>query len=117
MFDFGQVLDNPKAMAGNYIIIDHQNGEYSLLGHFKPRSITVKEGETVEQGQLVGQMGFSGSAGDWIHLHYELRDGLEMWSSEGLPSYFRAFNRILGSRAVAEEKGLINTGEIVEASN
>jgi murein DD-endopeptidase MepM/ murein hydrolase activator NlpD len=117
MFDFGQVLDNPKSMAGNYLTIDHQNCEFSMLGHFKQGSIEVKEGDLVKQGQLLGQLGFSGSTGHWVHLHYELRNGIEMWSSEGVPSYFRDFNRILGTKIVAEERGLINTGDIVEALN
>lgn len=117
MFDFGQVMENPRSMAGNYVIIDHQNGEFSMLGHFRQGSIEVKEGDAVRQGQLIGRLGFSGSTADWVHLHYELRNGQEMWSSEGLPSYFGGFDRVLGSKAVAQDMGLINTGDIVESQD
>ena len=115
MFDFDEVSRNPKSMAGNYVIIDHKNGEYSLIGHFMQGSIDVKEGDEIEQGQYIAQMGFSGATADWVHIHYELRDGIELFGSEGLPSYFGNFNRILGSNMIKVEKGQIDTGDIVES--
>lgn len=54
---------------GRLVEIDHGHGFKSRYGHL--RSITVKKGETVEVGDLVGKMGTSGrSTGD--HLHYEV---------------------------------------------
>src|SRR3989344_9628827 len=38
--------------VGNAIIIDHQNGEYSLLCHFKHNSIKIKVGDTLKQGAV-----------------------------------------------------------------
>ncbi len=40
--------------AGNYIIIDHGNDEFSILAHLKKGSITVKQGEKVQIGQFIG---------------------------------------------------------------
>jgi len=43
-----------------------------------------------------------------------IRNGIELFGSEGLPSYFRNFNRILGSNMIKVRKGQIDTGDIVE---
>lgn len=116
-FDYEQVFENPNSMAGNYIVIDHHNGEYSMLAHFKQGSLKVKEGDEIKQGQLIGQMGFSGATAWWVHIHYELRNGKDWWISEGLPSYFSDFNRILGNKTKAVKNGQIDTGDIVETLN
>ncbi len=116
-FDYEQVFENPNSMAGNYIVIDHHNGEYSMLAHFKQGSLKVKEGDEIKQGQLIGQMGFSGATAWWVHIHYELRNGKDWWTSEGLPSYFSDFNRILGNITKVVKIGQIDTGDIVETLN
>jgi murein DD-endopeptidase MepM/ murein hydrolase activator NlpD len=36
---------------GNFVLIDHGNGEFSVLIHMKPGSIQVKAGEHVSAGQ------------------------------------------------------------------
>lgn len=59
---------------GNYIIIQHSDGNYSLYAHLYHKSITVKAGDTVSQGQVIAKMGSSGySTG--AHLHFEIREG------------------------------------------
>ena len=55
---------------GNYIIIQHGNGDQSLYAHL--RSVNVSSGETVQQGQLIGEMGTTGSS-TGNHLHFEIR--------------------------------------------
>ena len=115
-FDFAQAADEPNAIMGNYVIIDHLNGEFSLVAHLRQGSINLREGDVVKQGQVIGKVGFSGSTGPWVHLHYELRTGIDLCTSKGLPAYFRNFSRygyesksqtMFGTRS-------INTGEIVE---
>lgn len=57
---------------GNYVIIQHSDGNYTLYGHMKANTITVREGDNVKQGQVIGEMGSSGrSTGQ--HLHFEVR--------------------------------------------
>lgn len=59
---------------GNYVIIQHSDGNYTLYAHLYQNSITVTEGDSVKQGQVIGKMGSSGnSTGN--HLHFEIREG------------------------------------------
>lgn len=59
---------------GNYIIIQHTDGNYTLYGHLYANSITVKAGDSVEQGQVIAKMGNSGNS-TGTHLHFEIREG------------------------------------------
>ncbi len=112
-FNESEIGKREMAIGGNYIVIDHLNGEFSYFGHLKQGSIKVKIGETVKQGQVMAQMGASGSS-LFPHLHYELRTGPGERDVEGLPSYFSRYRRWLGSRSVNVKRGLIDTGAIVE---
>lgn len=66
---------------GNYVIIEHSNGYYTLYGHMT-KDITVKEGDEVKSGQEIGIMGSTGnSTGN--HLHFEVRTGgSTFWNSK-----------------------------------
>jgi hypothetical protein len=114
-FDFEQAAVVPNTLMGNYVLIDHLNGEYSVLAHLKQGSITVQKGTPVDRGQEIGQIGLSGSTGPWVHLHYELRTGVDLRSAKGLPVYFRSFFRFRGHEQFRIEKGHIDTGDIVES--
>lgn len=57
---------------GNYVIIQHTDGNYTLYGHLANNSITVKAGDSVEQGQVIAKMGTSGNS-TGTHLHFEIR--------------------------------------------
>ena len=57
---------------GNYIIIDHNNGYWSLYAHMK--QVYVKVGQTVNHNTILGIEGSTGrSTGS--HLHLEIRKG------------------------------------------
>ena len=59
---------------GNYVKILHADGFTTIYAHLHENTITVKEGETVAQGQVIGMIGSSGySTG--AHLHFEVRTG------------------------------------------
>jgi len=111
-FDEASFNSNPILFFGNYLIIDHLNGEYSLLAHLKQGSLKVKIGDLVEQDQEIAALGASGSA-NIPHLHYELRDGMGMIGVEGRPSYFHDFTRRVGSKAMKVAIGSIDSGDII----
>ncbi len=79
---------NRDQPGGNYIIIDHLNGEVSVMAHFKKNSIIVSVGDTVEKGQEVGKAGNSGNSTE-PHLHYHLQTASESPNNGvGLPIQF-----------------------------
>ena len=73
-----------KTLFGNYVVIDHGNGEFSLLGHLKKGSVAVKKGESVDAGQLIGRVGSSGVSTE-PHLHYQLMDAADWKAAHGMP--------------------------------
>jgi len=116
--DLDAVRKDPMSLAGNVVVIDHGKGEYSLLAHLRQNTVTVKPGDTVRAGQLLGQVGMSGDA--YIpHVHYELRDGrASTWDTagvEGLPARFSDFTRVLGRGRERVALGAVDSGERVEA--
>jgi hypothetical protein len=57
---------------GNNVRILHADGRTTMYAHLKQWSIPVAEGEEVECGDLLGQMGSSGNS-TGPHLHFEVR--------------------------------------------
>ncbi len=63
------VFAGPTIIRGNYTLIDHGWGIFSGFAH--QDQIQVQEGDLVETGQLIGQIGSTGrSTGP--HLHWDL---------------------------------------------
>ncbi len=80
--------DPIMATAGNCVIIDHGNSEYSVMMHLQQGSVTVKVGERVAAGQVIGKLGNSGgSLGP--HLHYQLQSGPQLFHDQSLPFKFQ----------------------------
>lgn len=80
-------LMNASVPPGNHVVLDHGNGEFSLLAHFKPGTLKVKKGDRVESGQVLGLCGNSGNSSE-PHLHYHLQNGPAFHEGEGLPAPF-----------------------------
>ena len=57
---------------GNYVMIEHSDGTVTVYAHLYENSITVRTGDTVKQGQVIGKMGSSGQS-TGSHLHFEVR--------------------------------------------
>jgi len=68
--DGGQVVFAGWGSYGIYVEIDHSNGFHTIYGHLS--AVTVKTGQVVAQGQLIGLMGATGRASG-PHLHFEIR--------------------------------------------
>ena len=102
-------MRDPLLLYGNYLVIDHGGGEFSMLAHMRQGSVMPTPGTRVKAGETVGRVGFSGSVYT-VHLHYELRRGTGM-NVEGLPSYFSNVQRVgeRGGRVAVR----VESGEIV----
>lgn len=57
---------------GNHIMVDHGNGYVTLYAHLS--LIQVREGQRLNRGDVMGQMGSTGRS-TGTHLHFEIRRG------------------------------------------
>jgi len=61
---------------GNYIVIAHGYGIYSLYAHLKKDSIRVQYGQIVNKAEVIGHVGNSGRS-PVPHLHFQIQNGYE----------------------------------------
>ena len=83
-------VDFNHAILGNYVIIDHLNGEFSLYAHMSENSVLVNVGDRVKQGQVIGRVGNTSNS-DFPHLHFHLMDSSDFQTANGLPIIFKNF--------------------------
>lgn len=70
----GEVIVSERLQGsyGNYIIIMHDNGLFTLYAHGQDGSRTVSVGQRVKQGQQIMRVGTTGNS-TGPHLHFEVR--------------------------------------------
>jgi murein DD-endopeptidase len=88
----------PAAASGNHIVLDVGDGRFVFYEHLKHGSVRVRKGDRVRRGQVIGQLGNSGSSSSGPHLHFHVADGSGTLEAEGVPFVFRAFD-VLGGYA------------------
>jgi Peptidase family M23 len=76
--------ENPN---GNLVLISHSSNEYSLLTNLKQNSIKLKHGDTVKQGDPVGECGNSGSS-IAPKVHYQFQNSSGFPTVQSLPAQF-----------------------------
>lgn len=69
---------------GNYVIIAHPNGLYTLYAHGQMGSIRVSEGQYVSRGQQIMNVGSTGNS-TGPHLHFEVRTSPGTYSNRVNP--------------------------------
>lgn len=79
---------------GNYIYIKVDNNDtYFILAHFKENSILVNVGDHVDQNQLIGKVGNSGTTSEpHLHIQHQRNNPLDVKfpsCAEGLPINFK----------------------------
>lgn len=85
------------AQCGNHVVLKHAEGEYSFYGHLDTGSLTVKTGDKVAQGQIIGKVGHNGLS-NCPHLHFQLMDGPDFLTARGLPCSFTNIRDVAGNR-------------------
>jgi hypothetical protein len=85
---FAGLHDPVMAYMGNCVIIDHGNSEYSVMAHMQQGSVTVKVGDRVAVGQVIGRLGNSGDSFG-PHLHYQLQSDPLLFHGQSLPFRFQ----------------------------
>ena len=64
-------------LSGNYVVINHNNGYWTWYGHATQFYVSI--GDAVERGQVIGQIGMTGTA-TGPHVHFTLFSGCPQWS-------------------------------------
>ncbi len=113
-FDFERAIEENRIrdLAGNYVIIKHNESEYSHLFHLLKKSIQVSVGDSVSVGQRIARIGFSGASTTYSHLHYQLLDGVDFLISNPLPCRFSDVLLLNGKDSIRYETACIDTGDI-----
>ncbi|MCE9635682.1 MAG: M23 family metallopeptidase [Planctomycetes bacterium] len=83
-------------VAGNHVVLDLGGGRFAMYAHLRNGSVTVRTGDRVARGQVVGSLGNSGNSTE-PHLHFHVADGASPVDASGLPFAFDAFAERLGS--------------------
>jgi hypothetical protein len=83
------VVDLGSRSYGRYVVVDHGNGWSTLYAHLLSQWVT--QGQAVDQGQVLGQVGSTGGS-TGPHLHFE-----ERMNRSDLPSYFHRVAFTMGS--------------------
>lgn len=117
----GILSNNFTAPTGNHVMIRiEETGTYLVIAHLRNGSVTVRTGDTVEEGQAIGECGNSGNTSEpHIHIHHQRQDPTEypLNFAEGLPLYFRDHDgppMPVGGFRIEEETIIIAEGDIVQ---
>ena len=82
--------DDVQSIAGNYIIIKHNENVYAAICHLQTGSIQVSVGDTVAKGDVIGKVGHSGNSFA-PHLHFQLMDSSDIATADGVPCAFEEY--------------------------
>ena len=105
---------NPYSALGNAVFIQHREYEVSVLAHLKLGSITVKVGDKVKRGRIIGLCGNSGNSSE-THLHYHLQNTPIIQDGTGVKCYFEKVIVIDGGDRKAKMNYSPMKGEVVIA--
>jgi murein DD-endopeptidase MepM/ murein hydrolase activator NlpD len=73
-----------EELGGNYVIIDIGGGNFAFYAHMVPGSASVKVGDKVTRGEVIGRLGNSGNTSE-AHLHFHVMRAPVPLSSDNVP--------------------------------
>jgi Peptidase family M23 len=76
-------------LLGNHVIL-RRGDVYAGLAHLAPGSVTVRPGQAVATGDVLGRVGHTGNS-TAPHLHFQLMDSADPLTANGLPVAFEAY--------------------------
>jgi murein DD-endopeptidase MepM/ murein hydrolase activator NlpD len=80
-------LAGSRFVVGNCVIVEADDGVYALVAHLHRGSATVRPGDEVRAGDVVGRCGNSGNSSE-PHVHVQLMDHRWPVVAAGLPFVF-----------------------------
>ena len=77
-------------LGGNSVVIDIGGGVYAFYAHLPPNGATVRVGDKVTRGQVIGRVGNSGNTTE-PHLHFHLMRSPAPLTGDNVPFEIDAF--------------------------
>lgn len=90
-----------ETIGGNYIVLDIGYGRFAFYAHLRPHSATVKLGDRVKAGEVIGRLGNSGNS-TAPHLHFHITDAPQFLFADGEPYTFATLRAAQGSITESE---------------
>jgi murein DD-endopeptidase MepM/ murein hydrolase activator NlpD len=105
-----------EELGGNYVTIDIGDGNFAFYAHMLPGSASVKVGDKVTRGQVIGRLGNSGNTSE-AHLHFHVMRAPTPLSSDNVPFEIDRFTFVGsfdlgGERFVPEAKPSERTNQL-----
>ncbi len=103
-----------EELGGNYVIIDIGDGSFAFYAHMIPGSASVKVGDKVTRGQVIGRLGNSGNTTE-AHLHFHVMRAPVPLSADNVPFEIDRFTfagTLEGERFVPEPTPSQRTNEL-----
>ncbi len=83
---------NAYDQHGNYVVIDHQNGEFSLMAHLIPSTVRVHPGQVVGAGEELGRCGNSGHTTN-PHVHWQVMTSAYATQAQAVQQRYLPYDR------------------------
>ncbi len=91
-------------LLGNHVI--SRSGDiFAAFAHLAPGSVTVRNGQAVRMGEVIGRVGHTGNS-TTPHLHFQLMDAVDPTVASGLPCAFRAYEVFRGGEWQEVQNGI-----------
>lgn len=103
---------------GNFIIIEHDDGRYSLLGHLERSLSGVKEGQRIRQGDPIATGGSSGRGSVPPHLHWSVFESVDTFhSNAGDNGIFLGPGYVVNFAKTVNPQILVDSGTYIHPSH
>lgn len=77
------------SILGNHVIA-RADDVYAAFVHLAPGSVSVREGQTVRTGDVIGRVGHTGNSTS-PHLHFQLMDAADPLVARPIPCAFKSY--------------------------
>ena len=91
-------------ILGNYVIVRSRE-IFATFVHLAPGSVTVRDGQAVQVGEVIGRVGHTGNS-TTPHLHFQLMDAADPTLARGVPCAFRTYEVFRGGLWRKVENGI-----------
>lgn len=80
-------IGGPGFVVGNHVVVRGDDGVFAAIAHMRRGSLTVRAGDRVRAGDLLGECGNSGNTTE-PHVHAQLMDHESFRRARGVPFAF-----------------------------